>query len=97
MIEGKASPTATDLLQKSAKHMADRAATYDSPGGERSIGKAVGAFNVITGHKLTEAEGWLFMQILKDVRLFTHQGYHADSGEDCIAYAALKAEAKAKE
>lgn len=43
------------------------------------------------------AQGWHFMQILKDVRLFTRPAYHADSAEDGIAYCALKAEAKAKE
>lgn len=37
------------------------------------------------------------MQILKDVRLFTREGYHADSGEDGVAYAALKCEARAVE
>jgi hypothetical protein len=74
--------------------MHDRAATYDAPSGERSMGKAVVAFNAITGHALTESEGWLFLQVLKDVRLFTRSAYHADSAEDCIAYAALKAEAR---
>lgn len=90
-------PKATDLLQKAAEHMADRAATYDKPEGERSMGRAVQAFNAITGRDLSETEGWLLMQVLKDVRLFQRAGYHADSAEDCIAYAALKAEAKARE
>lgn len=84
---------APELLGRAAKHMHDRAATYDEPGGERSMGKAVAAFNAITGRELTEGEGWLLLQILKDVRLFAREGYHADSAEDCIAYAALKAEA----
>lgn len=90
-------PTAPELLAKAAQHMLDRAATYDAPQGERSMGKCVAAFNAITGQDLTEAEGWLLMQVLKDVRLFTRAGYHADSAEDCIAYAALTAEAKARE
>lgn len=89
--------TAPDLLNAAAKHMADRAATYDQPGGERSMGKAVAAFNAITGRDLSEAEGWLLLQLLKDARLFASTAYHADSAEDCIAYAALKAEARAKE
>lgn len=88
---------ADELLSKAAQHMQDRAATYDKPEGERSMGKAVQAFNAITGRDLTEPEGWLLLQVLKDVRLFQRQGYHADSAEDCIAYAALKAEAKAGE
>ena len=88
---------ADQLLTRAAQHMQDRAATYDKPGGERSMGKAVQAFNAITGRDLSEPEGWLLLQVLKDVRLFQHPGYHADSAEDCIAYAALKAEAKQSE
>jgi hypothetical protein len=89
-------PLAAELLGRAAAHMHARSATYDAPGGERSMGKAVAAFNAITGHSLTESEGWLLLQVLKDVRLFTRSEYHADSAEDCIAYAALKAEAKGK-
>lgn len=89
-------PAAPELLGRAAAHMHTRAATYDAPDGERSMGKAVAAFNAITGHTLTESEGWLLLQVLKDVRLFTRSEYHADSAEDCIAYAALKAEAKGK-
>ena len=88
---------ATTILAKAAAHMEERGRTYDAPGGERSMGKTVAAFNAITGAEITEAQGWLLMQLLKDVRLFTRPGYHADSAEDAIAYAALKAEAKQKE
>lgn len=87
---------APELLGRAARHMHDRASTYDKPEGERSMGRAVQAFNAITGRDLTESEGWLLLQVLKDVRLFTRSEYHADSAEDCIAYAALKAEAKSK-
>ena len=87
---------AAELLGRAALHMHDRSATYDKPEGERSMGRAVAAFNAITGHTLSESEGWLLLQVLKDVRLFTRSEYHADSAEDCIAYAALKAEAKGK-
>lgn len=89
--------TAPQLLEKAASHMRDRAATYDSPEGERSMAKTVAAFNAITGRDLTETEGWLLLQVLKDVRLFQSPGYHADSAEDGIAYSALKAESKSKE
>lgn len=85
---------APELLGRAARHMHDRASTYDALGGKRSMGKAVDAFNAITDHTLTESEGWLLLQVLKDVRLFTRSAYHADSAEDCIAYAALKAEAR---
>ena len=85
---------APELLGRAAALMYERGKTYDEPEGERSMGKAVAAFNAITGHTLSESEGWLLLQVLKDVRLFARSAYHADSAEDCIAYAALKAEAK---
>ena len=88
---------APEILDKAAGHMRDRAATYDRPEGERSMAQTVAIFNQFHGTSLTEAQGWHFMQVLKDVRLFTRDGYHADSGEDGVAYAALKCEAKAAE
>ena len=89
--------SAPELLNKAATLMAERGKQYDKPDGERSMGRAVAAFNCITGRDLTEAEGWLLLQTLKDVRLWQRPGYHQDSAEDCIAYAALKAEAKQME
>ena len=88
---------ANKLLEKANNLMLQRGKEYDKENGERSMGKCVSAFNTITEHTLTESEGWLLLQILKDVRLFQKKGYHADSAEDCIAYAALKAEAKSME
>jgi hypothetical protein len=87
-------PKAAELLGRAAAHMHERSATYDDLDGERSMGKVVTAFNAITGRDLTESEGWMFMQQVKLVRLFTRSDYHADSAEDNIAYAALLAEAK---
>lgn len=87
---------APELLGRAAKHMHDRASTYDRPDGERSMGRTVQAFNAITGRNLSESEGWLLMTLLKSVRGFTREAYHADSFEDLIAYAALCAEAKSK-
>lgn len=76
--------------------LSSRGEQYDSPGGERSMGQAVTAFNAITGRDLAEAEGWLLLQVLKDVRQWQRPKYHQDSAHDCVAYAALKAEALAK-
>lgn len=87
-------PKAAELLGRAARHMHDRATTYDKPEGERSMGRCVEAFNAITGHELSESEGWLLLAVLKQVRLFTRKDYHADSAEDAIAYLALLAEAK---
>lgn len=94
-VDEIATPTAPDLLQAAARHMSDRAATYDAPQGERSMARTVTAFNALTGQHISEAEGWLLLQLLKDAR--QRPDYHADSAEYCIAYAALKAEALARE
>lgn len=78
------------LLEAAAKHMRDRAATYDKPQGEHSMAQTVNAFNAITGKNLTEAEGWLLMLLLKQVRIFTNPAKpHQDSIEDAVAYASL--------
>ena len=88
--------TASDFLLAAMNHLGDRASTYDNPTGERSMGRTVEAFNAITGHKLTEEQGWLFMCLLKQVR--SQQGkYKSDNYEDLTAYAALMGECAAKE
>lgn len=90
--------SAIELLEKAAGHLKDRAATYDKPEGERSIGATVAAFNAVTGDGLmnTGERGWLFMAILKMVR--SQQGnYRADNYEDLTAYSALMGEAACEE
>lgn len=96
-IDGKQEDleSAPNLLKRAADLMKERGKQYDKPEGERSMARAVYAFNAITGRDLKEAEGWLLLQVLKDVRQWQRPEYHADSAEDCIAYAALKAEALA--
>lgn len=88
--------SAADFLNAALSHMQDRAATYDKPQGERSMGKTIAAFNSITGHLLTEEQGWLLMGLLKMVR--SQQGnYKADNYEDEAAYAGLRGECAARE
>lgn len=88
--------TANEILQAAAGHMQGRAATYDKPEGERSMGATVEAFKAVTGHTLTEEQGWLFMALLKAVR--SQQGaYRADSYEDGAAYFALAGESAARD
>jgi hypothetical protein len=84
---------AHEFLGKAQALMLERGKQYDKPEGERSMAATVSAFNAITGQSLTEAEGWLLLQILKDVRQWQNPAYHADSAEDGVAYSALKAEA----
>lgn len=82
---------AQDVLEAAAGHMKDRAATYDKPEGERSMGATVEAFKAVTGIAVSETQGWLFMALLKAVR--SQQGeFRADSFEDGAAYFALAGE-----
>lgn len=84
----------TEFLQAAIDVQAERGKQYDSPEGERSMGRTVQAFNAITGRDLSEAEGWLLLQVLKDVRQWQNPAsYHHDSALDGVAYSALKAEA----
>lgn len=85
---------APEILTRSAEIMAERAKQYDSPQGERSMGKAVAAFNAITGQELSEANGWLLMALLKMVRDNTTTEPHADSINDLVAYGALYGESR---
>lgn len=83
--------SAVDYLAAAVGHIGDRADTYDAPGGERSIPAVVKAFQAITGHDLTDEQGWLFMALVKAVR--SQQGkFRADSYEDGAAFFALAGE-----
>ncbi len=87
---------ASDVVKQAAKHMDDRASTYDKPEGERSMAKTVAMFNFLTDNAISEEQGWIFMAILKMVR--SQQGhFRLDNYEDGAAYFALAAEAGAKE
>lgn len=89
--------TAPAFLQSARQTLTQRGKDYDKPEGERSASAVAVAFNAITGRNITEAEVWLVLQLVKDVRQWQNPGrYHADSALDCVAYAALKAEALAK-
>lgn len=83
---------APDFLTEASKSLQDRAASRDQvASGERSMKSTVEAFNALTGHSLTEAEGWEFMILLKLVR--GRQGkFRMDDYVDASAYAALLGE-----
>ena len=94
-VKQTAPTTAPEFLAQAKAHMEDRAATYDNPEGERSMGKTVAAFNAITGKELSETDGWLLMTLLKAVR--ANQGnFKSDNYEDLTAYAALLGESAVK-
>ncbi|MEQ8511538.1 MAG: DUF6378 domain-containing protein [Algiphilus sp.] len=83
--------TAPEILQAGIRAMQDRAATRDSES-ERSMRRAVDGFNALTGHQLTERDGWQFMEILKIARS-RNGGHNPDDYVDGAAYAALAGEA----
>lgn len=83
---------AFNFLEASIKEMRDRAAQRDNhSNGERSMAATVKAFNALTGHNLTEENGWEFMILLKLVR--GRQGdFRMDDYTDAAAYSALLGE-----
>lgn len=83
----------SDWLREAANTLDERGKQYDSTGSERSMEKTVTIFNMLTGNSLTTAEGWQFMKVLKDVRLWSNTDVaHADSIVDNLGYTALLAE-----
>lgn len=96
-MAGQTSPrSSVEFLNNAERLQRNRAAEYDQPEGERSMGKTVAAFNTITGHNLSETDAWLMMTLLKAVR--ANQGeFKSDNYEDLVSYAALLAESAVKE
>lgn len=85
--------TAPDILKRAAQHMEDRAVARDQPGGERSMTRTVDAFNALTGHAISERDGWMFMVVLKAARACTTATGLADDYDDMAAYSGLAGEA----
>ena len=87
--------TAPEILAAAAQCISDRAATRDLPA-ERSMARTVAAFNALTGHALTERDGWLFMVALKAARA-TAGSHNPDDYTDGAAYFALAGESAQKQ
>lgn len=83
---------AHEFLERGVKHMSDRAVQRDSDAGERSMARAVAAFNAQEGTNLTEAQGWRFMIQLKYARA-VNGVFVADDYEDGASYFGLAGEA----
>lgn len=88
----QADPTPHSILSMAQHILAERGKQRDQPGGERSIPAVVGAFNALTGHALTEQQGWLFMSLVKIKRSQTGSP-DIDHYVDGAAYFALAGEA----
>ena len=83
------------ILQNAAAEMQDRAASRDTPEGERSMGRCVKAFNAMFGTELTETQGWQFMELLKMARSVGGE-FRLDDFTDGVAYAALAGESESR-
>lgn len=89
---------AYEYLEAGANEMKKRKEVYDpdkDSDGERSMGKTVQLFNTLTGHELTEEQGWMFMVCLKMVRSQSGK-YNADDYVDGAAYFGLSGESARK-
>ena len=82
---------APTILQTAIDTLAQRGQQRDQPEGERTIPSVVSAFNAMTGHSITEQQGWLFLALVKVRRCQTGQP-DPDHYVDGAAYFALAGE-----
>ena len=82
---------ASSILDAAQKALEDRARSRDRKK-ERSMPSAVKAFNALTGHNITDAQGWLFMAVLKAARAEGGNIRRMDDYIDGSAYFALYGE-----
>jgi hypothetical protein len=89
--------TASEILVNAADLIDTRAIERDvmDCSGERSMSRCIDAFNAMTGHDLSEEDGWQFMVFLKFSRMQAGN-FKTDDYEDAVAYTALQAEAAIK-
>lgn len=92
MPDADTKATAVEILHRAAGHIKDRASQRDQPQGERSMARTVAAFNALTGHQLSERDGWMFMVALKAARACSTPTGLPDDYEDLSAYGALAGE-----
>lgn len=90
--------SAVELLETSAATLIRCGKKYDSTGNnsERVMDRIVDMFNAATGHKLTEAQGNIFMVCLKVVRSETSTYHDDDHYIDGVNYFAMAGEASSK-
>jgi hypothetical protein len=86
---------AAELLRNAAQVIDERGQVRDTPEGERSMARAVDAFNTLNGSRefiaFTELDGWIFMCVLKLARATAGKA-HVDDFVDLAGYGALAAE-----
>ena len=87
-----------EIFQEAYNTLEQRGKTYDPTSGqERSMEQIVEVFNALTGHELSVADGWVFMQTVKGVRQQTSPEFHKDSMIDKLSYVLLEAEERMKD
>ena len=84
--------SAQSFLRQAAQIIDDRAASRDLPT-ERSMARCVDAFNSLTGQRMSETQGWLFVAVLKLSRA-TAGKHNPDDLLDAAAYVALALESE---
>lgn len=88
--------SADQILAAAKADIAQRGPLRDQANGERSMGRAIAAFNALHGTALSEVQGWQLQALLKLARA-TGGKHHADDYQDGAAYVALAGEAAAQE
>ena len=88
---------ADSLLSKARAEITRHEIDRDTKGGERSMSRAVSAYNSLTGGHLTESDGNLLMCCLKLARITSPGNTEDDSYIDLAAYVALYGEAAVRE
>lgn len=83
---------ADQILRAGLDILVARGEQRDQPTGERTIPSVVAAFNALTGHTMTEQQGWLFMALVKVRRCQTGKP-DPDHYVDGANYFALAGEA----
>lgn len=86
--------TAGELLRRGHAVLDARGKEYDKAGGERSAAAVASMWAAATGKPMTEYEAWLFLILLKTVRLTSAPGPHDDSAMDGAVYFGLAGESK---
>ena len=85
------SNSSVEILSMAAAGIGDRSQHRDTNAGEKSMVRNVAVFNALTGHSLTETDGWLFLACTKMARAV--QGdFHEDDYVDLAGYVALAGE-----
>lgn len=96
MSENKSILLAPDILETSVAILNKRGQQRDKPNGERSMEDVIKCFNIMRKKDLKTSDGWLIMELVKQVRS-CHGEFDIDHYFDGAAYCALRGEEMQKE